>query len=160
VAINNLSASYDAAVDGGKSKKLQMRTDETSLDTLMAQLAAYVQDTSGGDAIIISGSGFGLAKDPAPVGTLPGALDMRALAGTGEGTVKLQFAKVKGAKSYNIQRNYDPNVLTGWTTISSSTSTRVTLTAQDSGKKTWYRAIAIGSAGPGAPSDPAWVMVP
>ena len=85
---------------------------------------------------------------------------MRANAGTEEGTIKLQFGKVKGAKSYNIQRTLDPNTASSWTTISSSTSTRVTLTAQDSGKKAWYRAIAIGSAGPGSPSDPAWVMVP
>jgi hypothetical protein len=159
-ALGKLAESYDAAIDGGKTKKLQMHTDEEKVDALMAQLAVYVQDASEGDALIISSSGFEVSKNPSPVGPLPGAANMRANPGTEEGTIKLQFGKVKGSKSYNIQRTLDPNTPSTWTTILSSTSTRVTLTSQDSGKKTWYRAIAIGSAGPGSPSDPAWVMVP
>ncbi|MBK9732470.1 MAG: hypothetical protein IPO83_14540 [Chitinophagaceae bacterium] len=41
-----------------------------------------------------------------------------------------------------------------------SLSTLIAQLAVYSGKKTWYRAVATGSGATGAPSDPAWVMVP
>src|SRR5688572_21082379 len=60
--INTLETKYEAASDGGKSKKLQQQTAEDNFDNTFREVAIYVEDESKGDGEKITSAGFDLEK--------------------------------------------------------------------------------------------------
>lgn len=157
-AIAKLEGSYEAAIDGGKSKKAAMRIDEDALVNLVKQLAAYVQDISGGDEVKILSSGFELSggRSPALVPDAPG--DVRITA-EGDGKITVRWNPVKFAKAYLLQVSDTPDVEDSWTIIDGSTRTRYLAEQFQSLSIKWFRVAALGTLGRGTWSAPAKVIV-
>jgi len=75
------------------------------------------------------------------------------------GHADVSWAKVRGAKTYIIERAEE--VATAeWKVIGFSTKSYATLNSMVSGKKYWFRVCAIGAAGPSAWSNPVAIFAP
>jgi hypothetical protein len=123
------------------------------LRALLAELEAYVNDTSKGDLKVLSSSGFALTgvkagKPMAPVGDLDVQVGQSGQAIT---SVK----KVTGARAYMHQYTTaeSPVTETNWVSIGSSDPEH-TFTGLQSGVKHWFRIAAIGLNGQLAYSAP------
>lgn len=157
-AIAKLEGSYEAAIDGGKSKTAAMHIDKDALVNLIKQLASYVQDISGGDETKILSSGFELfgERTPALLPEAPG--DVRITA-EGDGKITLQWNPVKFAKAYLVQMSDTPDAEDSWTIIDGSTRSRFMASHLQSLSIKWFRVAALGAAGRSTWSAPAKVIV-
>ena len=82
-------------------------------------------------------------------------------AGDGDGMIDLHWNAVKrGFNSYVVERTTDPAGQTGWGNAEVVTKSSLTLSGLVSGTRYWFRARAIGTAGPGPWSDPATKVAP
>jgi hypothetical protein len=153
-AINKLELSYEAALDGGKTKKAIVRVDEASLDTLMSQLGAYIQDITLGDELKILSSGLEVAKKPSPPQDLTTPINLRLNKISVEGEVNLKWNPIKNAKSYMIQSTSTPQVETSWDTFAVSTKASHKANNLESQSIIWFRIAALGAKGISAFSDP------
>lgn len=162
-SITNLTTK-NAAV---KTLEAQLRTAiterdvaEAALDGQTTLLGAYVDNTSGGDAVKIQSAGMNVRSDKSPSVALEQVGNLSASAGDDEGQIDLQWDPVKGAKSYEIQTSPDPITATSWRSLTPSSKSRSSHSGLTSGAKMWFRVRAIGKGDPGAWSDPAVKTVP
>ncbi|MEI9961449.1 MAG: fibronectin type III domain-containing protein [Limisphaerales bacterium] len=135
---------------------------ETDFDAGTTQLALYVENTSGGDAVKIASAGMSIKAAPTPVGPLEQVQNLSITASDEEGGLDLQWEPVRGAKNYEIQTSTDPNVPANWRLVDTSSSSKVSLEDLTSGQKIWarVRAKAPKKVNDGAWSDPATKIVP
>lgn len=153
-AADELETAYNEAADGGKTKTAVMRSKEQELDKLMIQLAAYVQEASNGDELVILSSGLEVAAPKTPPQDLPAPQNLVAEMGTNEGDTNLRWKKVAKAKSYLLQSSADG--ATNWQTLNTvSTKASAVISGMPSGEKAWYRVCAVGPKGNSPWSDPA-----
>ena len=153
----NKSAAADLAVQQAITER------NTAIEALVAGLnaeAAYVESISGGDTAKIQSAGMEVRAEASPVGLVDQPEDLATTAGDSEGEIDLSWDKVRGASSYEIQTSPDPITATSWTHRTSVTKSSVTLNGLATGSRCWFRVRAVGSAGPGAWSDPAVKTVP
>ena len=132
------------------------------LETGLSTRASYVDSKSNGVEAVILSSGLPVRNQPAPIGPLAQAANLSITAGDSEGRVDLHWDPVRGNKGYEIQMSTDPNVLTSWQLIDTSSASRLSLMGLTSGQKVWFRvrARAPKKANDGAWSDPATKVVP
>jgi len=123
------------------------------LRALLAELDAYVTDTSKGDPTVLSSSGFPLAgtkgdKSMSPVGNLDVQVGQ-----SGQATTSVK--KVTGARAYMHQYTTaeSPVTETNWVSVGSS-DPQYTFSGLQSGVKYWFRIAAIGLNGQLAYSAP------
>lgn len=133
---------------------------ELAYDAATTQLASYAENVTAGDPVKLQSGGFELRSAAEPVGVPDQVLSLAVSAGDESGQLDLQWDRVKGARSYEIEVSPDPITATSWTHRPSVTRSRVTLTGFTSGQKIWVRVRAVGAAGQGAWSDPATKIVP
>lgn len=128
----------------------------------LTSLAAYVENTSGGDPVKIASAGMSVKASNAPVGPLGQVQNLSITAGDSEGRLDLQWDPVRGAKNYEIQTSLDPNVPANWKLVDTSSASHLSLEGLASGQKIWVRvrAKAPKRANDGAWSDPATKIVP
>ena len=69
------------------------------------------------------------------------------------------WSGVPGAKSYHIECALDPGDAGVWTACGRPTRRSCTVTGLVSGKRMWFRVVAIGATGQGPCSDPATCYV-
>jgi hypothetical protein len=132
---------------GRDRTKVIIKNDKRDkLRALLAELEAYVNDTSKGDDAILSSSGFPIAgvkgdKAMSPVGSLDVQVGQSGQAIT---SVK----RVTGAKAYMHQYTTaeTPVSETNWVSIGSS-DPQYTFKGLQSGVKYWFRIAAIGLNG-------------
>jgi hypothetical protein len=142
-----------------KTKTLVQDEREASLDFLVAQLASYVDNASGGDATKIESAGFAVRATPTPIGELPPPTDLKVKPSEHAGSADVSWKNVYGARAYTIERAPDGSEL-DWKVIGTSTKREVSLNSMASGKKYWFRVAAIGTAGQSAWSEPAALFAP
>ena len=106
-ATNELETAYNNSLDGSRTQKAIMREKEVSFDTVMTNLANYVENIAAGDEIILMSSGMPLRKQKETIGMLETPQDVKLSAGPGAGKLWLRFEKVKGASNYEIQTAYE-----------------------------------------------------
>jgi len=131
----------------------------TAAINLLNQEAAYVDTTSGGDAVKIQSSGFDVASAGGPI-HMTEVTNLGAAVGDSPGEIDLNWNPVPGAKSYEIQTSTDPNTLSSWAFKDNSTKSKMTLSGLTSASRIWVRVRAIGANEKGGWSDPAESIVP
>ena len=153
-------AAYNASVTASQTAMSDRDTSLEALRQTMRQLAAYVENISGGDAVKIESAGMGVRSAATKVGVPAQALNLVLTEGDFEGTLDAAWDAVYGASSYEIQTSPDPMTATSWTFKMTSPKSSATLPALTMGARVWVRVRAIGAAGPGPWSDPAVKTVP
>jgi hypothetical protein len=162
-AADDLDAAYDhyqIAKQAVATTLNIMREKEDILERLMRQEAAYVESVGGDDDKIILSAGMSVrsaATSSAPV-TAPSGLS--AAVGDHDGEIDLNWDKVKGAKSYIIERSLDPPTATSWAHVAVSLKSSATLNGQTSGTRYWFRVAAVLTGGQSGWSDPTTKIAP
>lgn len=157
-----LEMAYNAALQARANAKTQtsiMGQKSATLDLLLMQEASYVQNSSGGDKAKIESAGFDVRDTPTPIGQLPPPAEPKAVPSQNAGTILLNWKKVRGAKSYLIERAVDSNQLE-WGAAATSTKSKAIVNTMTSGLRYWFRVAAVGSAGQGAWSEPVSKIAP
>ncbi len=158
-AIKNARSAYIAGLDGGKTLKVTVKVNVAILMNTMKQLAASIQQQSGGDQLTILSSGFGVRNAPGPKVKMAQVTGLRSLPNTMAAQVILDWAPAVKAKSYVLQTTPTPAVLTSWVAAGNSTKSTAVVTGLLSGTVAWFRVAALGPLGQGPWSDPAMQMV-
>lgn len=89
---------------------------------------------------------------------LPAPDEVTLTQGTLSGSLKLRASAVDNAGSYEAQKTTQINLPATWETVGLTTAPRLTLEELTPGTTYWARVRAIGSAGPGAWSEPVVAM--
>ncbi|MBK5285947.1 MAG: fibronectin type III domain-containing protein [Bacteroidia bacterium] len=149
-----LETSYEAAINGGKDKKMQMQLNKQTVMQSMSILQAYVQTTSGGDAskIILVAD----VKNPrSPVGILPPPGNVRTAYGNLEGEIIIRWAGVPKRSIYKLQKNDTPNDDTQWKDLTNglTSAKRFVAGGMVSGNMYGFRIATVSSDGIGGWSD-------
>jgi hypothetical protein len=158
-----LEYAYNAALQARANAKMQtsvMGQKSAVLDSLLMQEASYVQNSSGGDKAKIESAGFDVRDTPTPIGQLPAPAEPKAAPSQNAGTINLTWKKVRGAKSYLVERAVDSNQRLEWAAATTSTKTKAIVNTMTSGLRYWFRVAAVGSAGQGAWSEPVSKIAP
>lgn len=158
-----LESAYNSALQARANAKMQtsvMGQKSAFLDLLLMQAASYVQSSSQGDKAKIESAGFDVRDNPTPIGHLPAPAETKAVPSLHPGGVQLSWKKVRGAKSYLVERAVDTNQPLEWAAATTSTKTKAVVNTMTSGLRYWFRVAAIGSAGQGAWSEPVSKIAP
>lgn len=142
-----------------KTKTTIQDEQVAALDLLLTQVANYVENISNGDPIIIGSANLNLRKARTPIGVLPAPTGVQVAPSEFSGHADVSWAKVRGAKTYIIERAENIDAA-DWKVIGFSTKSYATLNSMVSGKQYWFRVCAIGAAGPSAWSNPVAIFAP
>lgn len=158
---------FEAKLDAAEMSQQECRQKfvdkdaaRAALESALKQRGGYIESTSAGDEAMILSSNLPVRNTPAPIGVLPAPTGLEAFTNGFEGQVQLSWDSVRGAKSYEIQLSPDPNTPSSWSTATSRTGTKATLSGLTAGARCWFRVRALGAAGFSEWSDPAVKRVP
>ncbi|HQX31543.1 MAG: fibronectin type III domain-containing protein [Flavobacteriales bacterium] len=146
------------AYDFSRSRLDKQDRDQAfvALKAMRADLGAYVQTTSGGDATLITSAGFEMEAGRQPLGLLNAPQNVRAVSTAYPGKVELRFNGVKGRLVYEVSICAgDPKVEADWSLYTTTGKNRVSFTGLNSGKEYFFRVVALGAAGASPLSDVA-----
>jgi hypothetical protein len=159
-AETKLSAAHAARV------ALDLAMDERDAATAalragLTQEAAYVENITGGDRAKIESAGMGVRGDGARLGGPTQVLNLVVAEGDREGALAVDWERLRGVKSYEVQTSADPITATSWSFKMSASKSSATLKGLTSGSRVWVRVRAIGAENATGPwSDPAVKTVP
>lgn len=163
-SINTLRA---AIVDAQKARQraqsmtAKQHDDEATLDQIMRQLAAYIENVSGDDAAMIRSAGVSIrSAATSTTDTLAAPSGLSATEGDHEGEIDLHWNSVKRARSYVIQHSADPPTDTSWTQNQVVVTSSAAASGLTRGAKHWFRVAAVSSSGQSGWSDPATKIAP
>jgi hypothetical protein len=170
-AINALDAAKVAAIGGGKSKTALMHQCEDTLDSILLQLANYVESVAnakaaaGGDAkALITSAGMDYKKQSSSTAVPDAPINIKAETTKSEGEILINWDKVMGAHVYVIEMSTDSSVvgsraigppaggivtptIVTFTLVKILSQRKFTLTGLDSGTKYALRVYAVGTHG-------------
>jgi hypothetical protein len=161
-AATALETAYNSAQTARQVAKSQTANQDAkslALDLLLAQEANYVENTSGGDRTKITSSGFGVRNPATPIGILDMVTNLAVAPSQSEGSADLKWKKVRGAKSYVIERAPDGGSLV-WDSIATPTKAKASVNTMTPGVKYWFRVSGVGAAGQGPWSEPVFLYAP
>ena len=153
-----------ATQSGDRTRIAERDAARGTLSNDLFVLASYLQTVAPGDDSKLATTGFPLRLQPSRsrVANLPDAPANFELAlGTVSGSVAVRASPVPSAGSYDVQlATADPTVEANWSAAGSfKNCSRITLQGLTPGKIYSVRLRALGSAGPGAWTMPASLMV-
>ncbi len=158
-AINELETANEDALDGGKALKAILRGKRAAYELKMTALGDYVDNIAQGSETIIKSAGMDTRAIPAPVGVPEQVKNLEAAQGKLSGEADLRWKNVKGAKIYFVYISPDVDNSGTYELVATPTASKVTLVGLTPGKVYYFKVKAVGTAGAGAPSDPAKLMV-
>jgi hypothetical protein len=164
--LKNTAATKVAAQKAAVQAALQATNDRDAallaLSDALVNLASYVQNTSGGNGVVIQSAGMSVKALAVPIGPLGQVQNLTITAGDDEGELDLAWDPIRGAKSYQVQTSPDPITPTSWKDVAPAGKSKKSLSGLESGERTWVRvrAIAPKEENNGAWSDPAVKTVP
>ncbi len=101
-AINTYVIALRDAESGGKTAVATKNEERAALEMLLVKLSLYVEATANYNEVVLLSSGFNLAKDPMPVGTLPKPHDFSATP-TEKGAMLLKLSPIHRAINYQYE---------------------------------------------------------
>jgi len=120
-------------------------------DGLLTQMGSYAENITNYDGAKLTGGGFPLAKQPAPIGELPAPVGLETVAGPSPGLVTGKCKRVVGGKTYVAEWSSSPSG--PWTRFYTGTKARWETYEMTSGAICYFRMAAIGAAGQSPWSD-------
>lgn len=141
--------------NGGRADHVTRAARAADVENLIRELAGYVQAQCEGDHEKIASTGFGVRKQPSPVGVLDAPTNVRARRGKLPGEVHLLWDGVYARLMYLVEYTTDPNDPGSWKTLVQTSKNRYTATGLTSDQLYYFRVQAIGAAGAGELSDSA-----
>ncbi len=158
-AITALETAYNNSRGRDKNEVAIMNLRRKELLVIISQLAAYVQEASGGDAEKILSSGYAVAKAKTPHPDTAGAVNnVRLSDGSVSGKIRVDFDKADNAVLYVIitslsadMSNKEPKGITS--------KTHKEIGNFDPGTTVWVKVIALGREEPGSPSETVSIIV-
>ena len=157
-AVDALEQAYENASKGGVLLTADMYVKYHAALDLMKQLAAYVQNASGGDGTKITSSGFGIRNTNHTPVELDAPINLKAKNNAMPGNIDLSWKKVTGNKMYVVQMTSVADAQSSWATVGMVTKTKFTAMALTAGHKYWFRVAAQNSIGQSAYSDVVQLM--
>lgn len=144
-----------------KQATTDLKALEALFDKLLTALGAYVENIAQGSKAIIESAGMPASADtggrPDPH-KLPAPEGLAVTMGDAPGEVDPHWHRVTGAGAYELHYGQNgPDTLDHQMTVVGS---KAVLTGLTPGKEAWVVVYAVGTAGRGAPSQPARCMVP
>lgn len=146
------------AVGGGVVRTAHKNAAREALLSFLRSLALYVQEACGGELPRLLTSGFEATKPRTPVGILPAPAGVTLTQGTLSGSLEMRGSPLNHAASYEMQRTTQITNPASWETVGQGTAARLTMEGLTPGTTYWSRMRGIGSAGPGAWSEPVSAM--
>ncbi len=142
-ALVKYSADLIASTGHDRNLLAQKRARRKILEELLSQLGMFVMFKAKGNIVVLSGSGFPLAKLPEPVYlTNPGNVTLSH--GITSGELVSVVKAVNGAKIYLYEiLDHEPTGTSVWHSHR-STRSRFVFTGLKPGNKYWVRVAAIG----------------
>ena len=162
-AINELDSAYlsaQTARQDAKNKTAAQNQKEDALDSVLTQLASYVESVSGGDEAKITSAGMEVRAPQTTTGDLNAPAGLRVTVGARESELDLNWNKVAKARSYVVERSPDPPTPTSWQHAAVATKSQVNINGLTSGTKYWFRVAAVGPNGQSPWSNPAPKFAP
>jgi hypothetical protein len=147
----------DAAFAELRTKRATRRDQSALLTGVLEDLAAYVQNASGGDEAKILSSGMSVKQPPSPVGPLPQPQNLRTAPNGSETSAHVAWDSIRGADAYLVETAADP--VGPWTFRNSVTRAETDVTGLPTGARCYFRVRAVGAAGPSPWSDIAMKIV-
>ena len=148
--LSTYSTSLKNVVNGTPKDTIKKNNLRKTLEDQLHDLGYYVQVTSGGNAELITSTGFDMHKPKEPVGPLDKPEYLKVTPGKNSGTIQLKCSTVAHATYYVFEyRELIDGETTNWKQFSSSKS-KTLLTGLTNGKQYAFRAA-------GAASDPSRV---
>jgi hypothetical protein len=153
-AFNTKLADFVAKTNAARQAAVDKETLRSDLETLLTQLAGYVEAASAGDESKILSAGMQVRAAVSPVGALPAPANLNATAGDMEGHIDLSWQPVAGASSYEVECRLHTDTA-AWARVKSVTASKLTVEDLTPGALYAFRLRAIGAAGAGPWSDEA-----
>jgi hypothetical protein len=130
------------------------QAERTSLEKTLTALAALVTMVSAGREEVVSASAMELRRRKSRIGHLPAPGNLVAEGSEFEGACELMWEIVHGTSVYEVEFKLHGEA-EPWQRFTSCTTSKCRVTGLTPGEAYYFRVRAIGSAGPGAWSDPA-----
>ena len=154
-SVNLLESKYNLSRRKGKALTDAMKLQLKSHRALMVLVLAYVQQASGGDAIIIQSAAIEVKGMPTPAKLLGKIQNVKGTPSEIIGATHLSWQSEQTARTYVIQISTD-NIT--WTDREESpTKAEVLITGLVTESFSYYRVAGINAAGRGAYSNPVRV---
>ncbi len=159
VAIDALNQAYNAALRGGTDLKAAQRLQLKTLLETMKQLAAYVQNASGGDKMGILSSGMEVretrgSKEPPAT---PQNLRFKLFNLSGE--ANLMWGAVKRKTIYVMEQSQTPAIPSSWVQVGLLTRASMKIEGLSLGQTYSFRVAAKNCYGQSDWSQPASKMI-
>ena len=132
-------AAYNSIIAAAQVALVEREEAVKALRALLRQMAAHVENVSGGDAARIESAGMSVRAAAASVGPLSQVPDLVLTAGDKEGTLDAAWDPVRGVKSYEVQFSPDPPTSSSWAFKLSAGKSSATLERLTSGARIWVR---------------------
>jgi len=162
-AANDLETAFGDAQTARQTavtKTSIMHEKEDLLESLLRQLAGYVESVAGDDESKILSAGISIRATTLATKEPEAPIALSATEGDHDGEIDLSWDTVKGAKSYVIERlPTRPRRLHG-STKQFRSSLRLQWEGLVSGTRYWFRVAAVMSSGQSGWSDPATKIAP
>ncbi len=143
--------------NGGRADHVTRAARVADVENLIRELAGYVQAQCEGDHEKIASTGFGVRKQPSPVGVLGAPTNVRARRGKLPGEIHVIWDGVYARLLYGLYYTEgDPKDEGSWKLLVQTSKNRYTATGLTSDKVYYFRVQAIGAAGAGEMSDSAF----
>ena len=151
--IDAFEAALEKAASGDRQAIAEKNQARETLINGLHLLGNYVLFTSANDEVVATSSGFKVAKTPEPRPPLQTPYGLTLENGVNRGELKLSFAKVQGAKSYQYEITQAPvTPASVWQQLE-GTVIKTMFSNLESGKEYYCRVTAIGIKGQAVQSE-------
>jgi hypothetical protein len=130
-----------------------VKASEKAWNKAAADLASHLEGAAGGDAAKLATTGYEVRTAPALIGDLAAPAKLVVSTNGHEGVMKLRWPKVRGVKSWVVERTTNVNDATTWEQVVLTTQASFQDAGLLPGTKYWYRVAAVGTVGRGPWSD-------
>lgn len=145
LARTDLSKKAVAAQAGGVALTLAKNEAEGKLDQLITQLAAYVQNVSGGEESIILQAGMDVRRNASPLPPPPQVQNLDAYPTRSSGQIQLTWDSLGNRYFYQVEMFVTDEKNVGiWDKVTVVSKSKYLMTGLETGKVYRFRVAGIG----------------